>query len=201
MAGITGVDFKVTEACDNKSILFQDITGLFSATNPGGWGLPNYDLSAVIDVELIIILPTGTTIVLSMAMISPPLPNSVNGIFNIHMGLLGGTAGDIMMQGVYQFEFRVYLADGTTTGFLISKRKYGLMASVIKCCVHKMLANFDMCDACPCGEDKSNALEAYTLYKAMWYAYQCGSTIKAGKMANQVNKLCNYNGTCASCTK
>ena len=44
-------------------------------------GVPNYPLSAVLDVELIIILPDGTTVVLDMATISPPLPNDVNGIF------------------------------------------------------------------------------------------------------------------------
>ena len=200
MAGITDVNFKVTEACDNQSILFQETTGAYSAlNNAGGWGVPNYDLTNVLDVELLITIPNGTTITLPMSVLQPDLPNDSNGIFHIHMGLLGGTAGEIMLQGVYEFEYRILLNDGSNTGFLISKRKYGLMASVIKCCVHKMLANLDMCDGCPCGEDKSNALEAYTLYKAMWYAYTCGSLTKAAKMANQVNKLCNYRGTCASC--
>jgi|TARA_R110002167_G_scaffold41037_1_gene125605 hypothetical protein len=201
MAGIVDVNFKVTEACDNKSILFQELTGAYSALNNlGGWGTPNYLLGNVLDVEIVITMPSGATIILDAATLTPTLPSDSNGIFHIHMGLLGGTQGATIAQGIYQIEYRILVDDGTAQGFLISKRKFALVASVIKCCVHKMLANLDMCDACPCGEDKSNALEAYTLYKAMWYAYTCGSTTKAAKMANQVNKLCNYRSTCASCT-
>tara|TARA_R110000787_G_scaffold153516_5_gene267446 strand:+ start:2756 stop:3364 length:609 start_codon:yes stop_codon:yes gene_type:complete len=200
MAGITKVDFRVHEACDYKSIIFTDITGVYSAFLPGGWGAPNFELSDVIDAELIVTTPSGTKYILDNATISPDLPNGTNGDFNIHMGLLGGSQGSTVIQGIYEFEYRILVNDGTSGGFLITKRKYGLMSSVIKCCVHKMLANLDICDECPCGEDKSNALEAYTLYKAMLYAYTCGSLTKAAKMAKQVNKLCNYNGACASCT-
>ena len=200
MAGITKVDFRVHEACDYQSIIFTETTGAYSVFNIGGWGIPNYTLADVLDVELIITVPGGTKYVLDMATLNPDLPNNSQGEFNIHMGYLGGTAGDTVLQGIYEFEYRILVNDGTAGGFLITKRKYGLMSSVIKCCVHKMLANLDMCDECPCGEDKSNALEAYTLYKAMLYAYTCGSLTKAAKMAKQVNKLCNYKGTCASCT-
>ena len=200
MAGITKVDFRVHEACDYKSIIFTDITGTYSAFNTGGWGVPNYTLADVLDAEIIVTVPDGTKYVLDFATIQSDLPNGTNGEFNIHMGLLGGTTGHTVTQGVYEFEYRILVNDGTAGGFLITKRKYGLMSSVIKCCVHKMLANLDMCDDCPCGEDKSNALEAYTLYKAMLYAYQCGSLTKAAKMAKQVDKLCNYRGTCSGCT-
>lgn len=194
------LNFKVAEACDSKSILFTDTTGAYSTNNTTGWGSPNPILGAVIDVEIIILAPDGNTYVISMSDINGDLPNSTNGIFNIHMGYLGGTGGQVVQQGVYNVEYRVIYDDGTPTGQLVSLRKYILATSVIKCCVHKMLANLDMCDDCPCGEDKSNALEAYTLYKAMLYAYKCGSTIKAGKMATQINKMCNYRGTCSSCT-
>tara|TARA_R110002020_G_scaffold235_9_gene1303 strand:+ start:1495 stop:2091 length:597 start_codon:yes stop_codon:yes gene_type:complete len=194
------VNFKIAEACDNKSIIFTDITGAYSSANLTGWGAPNPLISTVIDVEIIVLAPDGNTYVISMADIAGDLPSDSNGIFHIHMGYLGGAAGTTIQQGVYNIEYRVIYNDGTSTGQLVSKRKYTLAASVIKCCVHKMLANLDMCDDCPCGEDKSNALEAYTLYKAMLYAYTCGSTVKAGKMATQVEKLCNYKGTCASCT-
>ena len=200
MAGITKVDFRVHEACDNKSIIFTDITGVYSSFTPGGWGIPNYTLADVIDVEIIVTIPGGTKYILDIATISPDLPNGTNGDFNIHMGLIGGSQGTTVTQGIYEFEYKILVNDGTQGGFLITKRKYGLMSSVIKCCVHKMLANLDICDDCPCGEDKSNALEAYTLYKAMLYAYTCGSLTKAAKMAKQVDKLCNYKGTCASCT-
>ena len=196
------LNFKTHEACDSKSIIFTELTGEYSASNPNGWGLPNAELAQVIDVEIIIKAPDGKTYVISMLELAPTLPsnNSINP-FNIHMGYLGGTAGQTIMQGVYEFEYRIVWDDGSNTGQLVSKRKYALVTSVIKCCVHKMLSSLDMCDDCPCGEDKSNALEAYTLYKAMLYAYTCGSLVKAGKMAAVVNRLCNYKGTCASCTK
>jgi len=200
MPGIVRTNFKTHEACDNKSIVFTDTTGAYSTFNMHGWGAPNYDLSDVLDVEILVKTPDGTTYSLSMADLSPSLPNDSDGTFHIHMGFLGGTQGDPMVQGVYEFEYRILVNDGSAGGFLISVRHYGLVSSIIKCCVHKMLANLDICDDCPCGEDKSNALEAYTLYKAMLYAYSCGSVTKANKMAAQVHKLCNYKGTCASCT-
>ena len=193
------LNFKIAEACDSKSILFTDTTGTYSTINPTGWGVPNPILGSVLDVEIIILAPDGNTYVISSVDIAGNLPSGTNGIFNIHMGYLGGVQGNIVQQGVYSVEYRVTYDDGTPTGQLVSVRKYTLAVSVIKCCVHKMLASLDMCDDCPCGDDKSNALEAYTLYKAMLYAYTCGSTVKAGKMATQVNKLCNYRGTCSSC--
>ena len=201
MAGIVQLDFKATEACDCKSITFKELTSAYDSNlNIGGWGTPNYALADVLDVQLLIKVPDGTVYTLDAATIGSLLPNDALGVFPIHMGLLGGTARATMTQGLYQIEYYVLIDDGSTTGLEIRKRKWTMVYCTIKCCVHKMLLALDMCDDCPCSEEKSNALEAYTLYKAMLYASACGSTEKAAKLLKQVNKLCSYQSTCKSCS-
>ena len=123
MAGITKVDFRIHEACDYKSIIFTETTGAYSVFNSGGWGVPNYSLADVLDVELIITIPSGIKYVLDMATLNPNLPNDTLGEFNIHMGFLGGTAGHTVLQGINEFEYRILVNDGTAGGFLITKRK------------------------------------------------------------------------------
>ena len=194
------IKFSTVESCDSQNIVFTDTTGLFSESNSGGWGAPNSALGDVLDVEINITDPAGTIHNIDSNVLGGVLPNASNNGFMINMSHLGGTAQTTMTQGLYRIEYRVLVNDGGIAGVWLAVRKWVFAYSTIKCCVHKMLASLDMCDDCPCDSEKQNALEAYTLYKAMLYASSCGSITKADKIFKQVSRLCNYKGPCNTCS-
>ena len=195
------ISFSANESCDSQNIVFKDTTGTWSESNTGGWGAPNDGLGSVQNVEILVTDPGGTIWTIPSAVIGATLPNSVFNSFMINMSHLGGTANTTMTQGLYRIAYRVLVGGaGDSTGVWYEVRKYIFCYSTIKCCVHKMLAALDICDSCPCDSEKSNALEAYTLYKAMLYASSCGSIEKADKIFKQVSRLCNYKGPCNTCS-
>lgn len=200
MASLVKISFSAHESCDSQNIVFTDTTGQYETpSNLGGWGTPNSSIGDVVNVEINITDPNGTLYTIGSSTLFGTLPNATNGSFMINMSHLGGTANTTMTQGLYNIEYRV-LIDGTPTGVWVTVRKFVFCYSTIKCCVHKMLAALDMCDDCPCDSEKQNALEAYTLYKAMLYASSCGSITKADKIFKQVSRLCNYKGPCNTCS-
>lgn len=201
MAALPKISFSAHESCDSQNIVFTDTTGAYDAvTNLTGWGAPNMDLGNVQQVQIVIIAPDGVTYTIDSDVLAGFLPNSTNGSFMINMSHLGGTSGTTMMQGLYNIEYRVLVSLDGGSGTWLTQRKFIFAYSTIKCCVHKMLAALDMCDDCPCDSEKQNALEAYTLYKAMLYASSCGSITKADKIFKQVSRLCNYKGPCNTCS-
>jgi hypothetical protein len=201
MAALPKISFSANESCDSQNIVFTDTTGAYDpVTNTTGWGDPNFALSDVQDVEINVIDPSGTNYNLDLPIIGSALPNASNNSFMINMSMLGGTANTTMTQGLYEIEYRVLVAEQGGAGTWLTARKFIFCYSTIKCCVHKMLAALDMCEDCPCDSEKQNALEAYTLYKAMLYASSCGSITKADKIFKQVSRLCNYKGPCNTCS-
>jgi len=205
MAAVTlpKIDFTASETCDSKGIKITETTGTYnSPANTGGWGNPNADLANVQDAELIITTPSGTVYTITYAQMNGLLPSMVEGSFIVHMGLLGGTQGATMTQGLYSIKYRVLIEynNAPPQSTWVTVQKYVFLHNTIKCCVHKMLATLDMCDTCPCDSEKQDALEAYTLYKAMLYASSCGSIDKADKIFKQVSRLCNYKGPCNTCS-
>ena len=202
MAALVKINFSAKESCDSQNIVFTDTTGTYDENiNTTGWGAPNVTLSDVVDVEINITDPSGTLYTIGNSVIGSSLPNGNNNSFMINMSHLGGTANTTMTQGLYNIEYRVLIAEGGVgTGTWVTTRKFMFCYSTIKCCVHKMLAALDICDDCPCDSEKQDALEAYTLYKAMLYASSCGSIDKADKIFKQVSRLCNYKGPCNKCS-
>tara|TARA_R100000406_G_C3106670_1_gene123335 strand:- start:1032 stop:1631 length:600 start_codon:yes stop_codon:yes gene_type:complete len=195
------ISFSAHESCDSQNIVFTDTTGAYDpVTNTTGWGAPNFPLSVVQDAEINITDPSGTLYQLEWGIFGATLPNANNNSFMINMSMLGGTANTTMTQGLYNIEYRILVAEQGGAGTWITARKFVFCYSTIKCCVHKMLAALDICDDCPCDSEKQNALEAYTLYKAMLYASSCGSITKADKIFKQVSRLCNYKGPCNTCS-
>tara|TARA_R110001592_G_scaffold5517_3_gene30368 strand:- start:39487 stop:40110 length:624 start_codon:yes stop_codon:yes gene_type:complete len=197
------ISFTASESCDTKSIKIVDTTGTYiNAINLTGWGGSNIPLSSVLDVQLVVEMPDGTIVTVGSNVLGGTFPSAANNFFYLNMGHLGGSSDSTMTQGLYNINYRVLVnQQGTNAAVWINARKYVFLSSVIKCCVHKMLASLDMCDDCPCDSEKSKALEAYTLYKAMLYANSCGKLEDAKMLFSQVNKLCNYTDTggCSTC--
>ena len=199
------IGFSASETCDSQGIKIIETTGSYeSPGNTGGWGLPNATVGMVLDAELIVTTPNGTDYTITYNDMNGMLPNNNLGAFIIHMGLLGGTVNTTMTQGLYTIKYRVLIQYNLNPvqATWLETSQYVFLSNTIKCCVHKMLAALDMCDdGCPCNSEKQKALEAYTLYKALLYANQCGNVDSAVKIHDQVVKLCTYtDGPCNTCS-
>ena len=133
---------------------------------------------------------------------TPSLPQSVITHTPIELDgtAIGLTSADTWPDGVYTFTF--YYKQDTAAGgdYIIPTSVYVLLHNQIRCCIYKMFAKLELSD-CTCTSDTTTeALLAYTIYKAALYAAGCGETTKAAELLALANKKCTYTKeTCSNC--
>tara|TARA_R100000152_G_C6744547_1_gene168235 strand:+ start:411 stop:989 length:579 start_codon:yes stop_codon:yes gene_type:complete len=191
MASVT-INFSAVESCNGTSIVFTDTTGQAPVTQSGWTGQL---LQNIQDVEILIIPPgSDDSFVIPSSILGSSLPCGNGCTFNINMSYLNGAAGDVMTQGIYKIQYRVKVNDQW-----LSASSFAWVYGTIKCCVNKMFSDLGSCEDCSTDQKRKEALDAFTLYKALTYAAECGKTKEAEKIFEQVNRLCSYKGPCNSC--
>ena len=192
MAQVT-VNFSAVESCNGTNIVLTDTTGQQPAMI-SGYG-PGSEINNIQDVEITIIPPgTNNSYVIPSSVLGSSLPCDNECSFNINMSHINGTAGDVMTQGIYKIQYRVKVNDTW-----IGASRHVWVYGTIKCCVNKMFSDLGSCEDCSTDQKRKEALDAFTLYKALTYAAECGKLKEAEKIFEQVDRLCTYKGPCNSC--
>jgi len=198
--------FEVTQECDGKKVNIVEKTDTIANRPLLGWGAPNLLIADITGAggaaDLRITTPAGGTHDVDMLLTTPSLPQS--DITHTPIALdgtaIGLTATDVWPDGIYTFTF--YYKEDTAAGleYIIPTSVYILLHSQIRCCIYKMFAKLELSDCTCCSDTTSDALLAYTIYKAALYAAGCGETAKATALLALANKKCTYTKeTCSTC--
>ncbi len=128
-------------SADRTYITVTDLTGLYSATNTGGYGNPNVDVSSFTAFNISVtlpdpetLLPSGTPVVINAY---PSLPSSSNGTFVITSLALLGTSDTTIVDGVYQFDVSAPWEDGLDTGTMTASNNKAFY-EIVECCIENM---------------------------------------------------------------
>lgn len=186
------LDFNIVQEEDGSLYTITDLTGAYDAvTNPGGWGLPNWQLSDVASafVDLQIMDQDGNfTSVLTLAEKDvfdlPNFPNDSDGDIEKTV---------VLEDGYYKAIYTVY--DGEDNSY--STTKYFTFYSSFKCCFEKIALAVGDC-GCASQAKKLKLLEAHTILTALETAAAEQSETTGGGL--EVYKTIEYaTQFCASC--
>ena len=189
------LDFTLCQSSDCESIYFSELTGVYTASNSGGWAvlagagaLVNFVPSDAIDAHVTVTLPDGTiaTAVNLYSTFPDSAGTATQTITNTNLGITGA-----LPDGIYTATYQVDVSNvsSQTVSFTITKSFF--LSCTIKCCVDKLIAKIAVAD-CSC-EDPAlkNALLAWGLYESLLKAGQCGNTTKVANLLARITKLCS----------
>lgn len=191
------LNFTVSQNCNGELFTLTEATGVYSASNPNGWGTPNAEIASIeTDTQNIIITDTNG-VSYNIRDTFPGLlqyfPATDTSIVFLpeHIGL---NEGDVIPDGTYKFKYLL-----TADGDYYERTLYFFFDSQAKCCVDKMFKSITAENCCCDNTDLNLALKARGYLLAAEYAGRCGQIAKAKDLLTAVNKLCNGTGNCVNC--
>ena len=174
------IDFSVCqEQCDE--IKFTELTGIYSATNLGGYGTPNQLVSSFIDPKLFIYTLTNELVYEIDLPAQYPLNNDIDGYVI--------TLPEVLPDGVYLVKYNI-------TNNLIEepdtyKSCYVLFTCQADCCVQKLYAKVTSGTCSECNESALNhANEAFGFLESAKASAACGDLTEAISKLNKVKYMC-----------
>lgn len=181
------LDFDICQENDCTSFDFTDATGVYSSSNSGGYGAPNFLVSDAISAYVNVTLPSGVQVSIQ---VDPTLPDDTGTIvWTVNSTDLGLTGS--LPDGIYVIEYVINFNNSNSQTVQKTIVKTFLLSCTIKCCIQKMIAKIPIND-CDC-ESKylKNALLAFGLYQSLVYNGKCGNTTNTTSLLNRLTKLCN----------
>lgn len=175
--------FTIDLSQDGKTIVFKETTGVYSLSNPGGYGTPNPAAGSVTVFNLTVTYPSGTVTVIDMIPEGYP---DITGL--VEYEIVSDTP---FADGVYKFSTEVATPSLRATDYELFKAFY----YNIHCCVAKKVAAAKIPDCgCDCAteylEDISNL---WVLFKGMQANARNGNMDAFNELLSEVTKMCNLN--------
>lgn len=189
MALILNFSTCVVNGC--TQIKFTETTGVYSASNIGGYGAPNNTLGSITTAVLTITSPSLVVYTINLFPLTFPSSNS-SFSYTIPTAILGLTT---IVDGKWTFTYTV--SDGITT---FTTTKYSLFYCNSECCITQKLANLELtdCDCCKTSTDYDDYILAWTYLQSLKDAAECGNVDSFTKIKKIIDKLCLNNG-CKTC--
>ena len=173
---------------DCKTIEITEVTGEYSVTNTGGWGVPNPTiadaLTATISIEKRKEDGTYENAVVIDAF--PTLPNITETAFAITGFDYSGAVDSTFADGVYKITYEVTGDDGAA--FTASVEKIVPLYCNIKCCYQKLGVKAAKEN---CGSELKEKFDEMTpLMFTLNSAKECGNVISLQNQIDYLTKLC-----------
>lgn len=184
------IDFNICLDTACSEFNFTETTGLYSATNTGGWGTPNADIGDIVTALLQVTGPDGTPYTINLLTESFPSSNS-----SFSYEFLTSVVGDYE-DGAWQF--LLYYVDDS--GTVYQKKHNYLFYCNTACCVETMLANIEVgeCDNCNDIAKIDTYLKVKVFLDTLKYAAKCYQVSNFTSIKSILDKLC-VNSGCRSC--
>lgn len=178
------------EKCSRLRI--YDSSGIYSAQNTTGWGLPNLQLSTVTSATLTVTPPNTTTSTSFDVTTTVNTAVIVDGVFLLDEIVESDLQAGSLIDGIYTISYTV--TDGILTHDVTVKTFSTCKAD---CCVEKMKTKFK---EKLCGCDWLVYWDNYRKAEALLYAaksaFACGKEDHAKDLLEQVNKICSLQKCC-----
>lgn len=181
----------------NGTVTFTETTGVYSSTNLTGWGTPNPEIATATEATLTIYLPNTTTLLpdsttsVAIDIGAEGFPNTDNTPYIVTNEALGGEANTRMPDGIYQFDYLIYIND--VTPYTVSE--YVLVDSTVNCCIANLAGSVDA-TKCGCGKGASKFEKASLALTAARFAMDCPNITNAAKNLQAAIEICDG---CSNC--
>lgn len=180
------LDFDICQASTCKSFSVTDKTGVYSSSNSGGYGAPNFAIADAIDATLNVTLPNNTGTLIT---VFPTLPDSTGNVIQTITNTMLGLSGSLP-DGIYVIQYTVNFNNTNNQTIIKTVTKVFLLSCTIKCCIDKMIAKIPTED-CDCNSiAMKNAILAFSLYQSLLFNGKCGNIVNVTSLLFRLTKLC-----------
>jgi hypothetical protein len=191
----SNLDLKISlTTCDCSNLIFNELTGTYSVSNPTGWGTPNDPLNDAISGTLVIQPPSGAAYTFNVFLNTFPTTASLYN-YTISYTSLGLPNG--LIDGLYTATYTVVTnVSSVLTTYTVTNSF--LITCNLECCINTMLLDIDDFE-CDCNKHKKDKyLLALSILQGIKGAKECGDINTANNLITIGNKLCN-NLNCTNC--
>ena len=194
--------FSLESSIDCKSLIFTELTGLYSLANIPGWdGGVNPAISTALTAVLDITLQDGTVVSIDMYDTFPSSNTQVP-TWNILNTDLGYSADDSIPSQVISAVYTVTGNDGGGIGtYSMTTTQQLPVLCTLQCCVNKMAASYKLCKCsgdCSCGN--SQFTDSWNILEAIKDSFKCvpPQIQRAKDLIEDLTNICNKTG-CGCC--
>ena len=183
------LSFGICSESDCESFTFTETSGVYSASNPGGYGgANNFAVADAIDSRIVVTLPDGT--VTSAITLYSTFPDSAGtATYNITSTALGLTGA--LPDGVYSATYTVDINNVNNQTVQLSITQSFFIGCTVKCCVDKLIALIPT-QNCDCNSKAlQNAVLAFGLYQSLMFNAGCGNLTNVSTQLASLQKLCS----------
>ncbi len=192
MALVPSINVCLRSNC--TELILKETTGVYSASNLGGYGAPNIAVGAVSTVTLTVTSPAGISYtILDATLVGFPTSDS-DFEFTIPLSLLGNRT--TIEDGYWIFLYTVLDNIGTTYTYTTA---YAFSCS-INCCIQNMLAKLKLstCETCNSIFTYEEYVKTVALRDSLQNAAECGDTEYIEDILDILTRLCNKSN-CKTC--
>jgi len=187
----------ITWPSNCKSINWLELTGAYSASNPGGWNSPRPDIDTALTATLDITLQNGT--VIPQIDLFDTFPTDDTQLAYQVLNTVLGYASEEKIPS--QVITAIYTVTGDDSGGI---GEYSETVTIelpilctLECCVNKMAATYKLCkctDECKCGG--SDFTKAWNTLEAIKNSFLCDppKIQRAKDLIEQLTDICNRTG-------
>lgn len=190
MALAINFDICIDSSCSTFTL--TELTGLYSATNTGGWGTPNPATGTITSAVIQVTSPSGS--ITTINLITNGFPSSNTSFsYDITNSALGTTS--TLEDGAWKFF--LFYSDGSND---YQKVHNYLFYCNTACCVNKMLNNIEIeeCDCCNNSKSIKDYLKAKVFLDVLKNAAKCFQVDNFTSIKKILDKIC-VNVGCKTC--
>lgn len=179
------LDISVCQANTCELFNIYDVSGVYSTSNSGGYGTPNFAVSDAIDATVVITTPNNTTFTIT---VFPTFPDSTGtALFTVTNTMLNITGS--LPDGIYTIVYSVNFNNSYSQTVVKTVTKTILLSCSIWCAVQNLIAKIPV-KTCDCNDIAlDNALLAFGLYQSLIYNGRCGNVTNVTNLLTQLTKL------------
>lgn len=177
------LNFDIFQDENNSVLIFQDLTGAYSASNTGGWGAPNELLSSVTSWSISITKPSSSTAIVITNPVG--LPSSSNFEYEITATVLGYTTSNIE-DGIWEVEYEVV----TNTTTYRKTLRFCLYGNV-ECCKQRMALQLKP-NCCCDSQYVTNLLAVQAMFLSMVANADMNNETAFSNWLTRLEKICAF---------
>lgn len=180
------LNFSTCVSTGCEKIIFNETTGVYNTSNPGGYEGINPSASAEWLAILTVTNPLGVISTFDI---------TGDGFVSSNPGLIYNIPLEYM-DGKWTFTYTT-TTDGIT---FFTKTKYSYFYCTTECCVTSKLANITTigCDSCKDSVAEKEYIKMFIMLESLKNAARCGSESTFNSIKKIIDKLCK-NNACNTC--
>jgi hypothetical protein len=185
---------EICQSTDCKTLTITDATGVYSPSNPGGYGNPNVEASEITSAILTVTISSTTTTDIETFSfdVIDSFPDPTGEVeYDVTSYLLGFGYDVSIPDNLYSFTLEVTGTDSEDEQFAYAVTVDKLLYCIFKCFVFQELANLIIKEVDCCKDDGAmdEFFKHWVYYESLKHSSECGDIVQYNHVLDIVKKV------------